>query len=80
MLQFLHEADGVKRIYLPTNGILLSRREVAARLLPYKSKLMVLLQFDGREPDTNAALRKRIRCRYGKMYWITSRIWESACN
>ena len=48
MVAFLHAQAGVKRIYLPTNGILFARRENAEKLAPFKDKLMLLLQFDGR--------------------------------
>ncbi len=57
MLAFLHEQPGVKKIYLPTNGILLGRPEFAANLAPFRDRLMVLLQFDGHERQTNMALR-----------------------
>lgn len=57
MLAFLHEQPGVKKIYLPTNGILLGRPEFAAGLAPFRDRLMVLLQFDGHERRTNMALR-----------------------
>ena len=57
MVAFLHDHPGVKKIYLPTNGLLFAKPESAARLAPFKDKLMVLLQFDGREPETNRALR-----------------------
>jgi uncharacterized radical SAM superfamily Fe-S cluster-containing enzyme len=57
MLSFLHRQDGVKKIYLPTNGILLARPETADRLLPFRDKLMVLLQFDGQSADANQNLR-----------------------
>jgi uncharacterized radical SAM superfamily Fe-S cluster-containing enzyme len=53
---FLHGRAGIKKIYIPTNGLLLANRAAAARLLPFRSKVMVLLQFDG-DPDTNQALR-----------------------
>lgn len=57
MVAFLHAQPGVKKIYLPTNGILFAKPEVAARLTPFRDRVMVLLQFDGREPATNQALR-----------------------
>jgi uncharacterized radical SAM superfamily Fe-S cluster-containing enzyme len=57
MVAFLHAHPGVKKIYLPTNGILFARPEVAERLVPFRDKMMVLLQFDGRAPETNRALR-----------------------
>jgi uncharacterized radical SAM superfamily Fe-S cluster-containing enzyme len=49
LLAFLH-AQPVKKIYLPTNGLLFAREENARRLAPFKDKLMVLLQFDGQQP------------------------------
>lgn len=56
MIAFLHAHPDVKKIYLPTNGILFARAEVAERLVPFRDKIMVLLQFDGRTA-TNRALR-----------------------
>jgi uncharacterized radical SAM superfamily Fe-S cluster-containing enzyme len=57
LVAFLHGQAGVKKIYLPTNGILLSRWDVAHRLAPYRDKVMVLLQFDGRDEKVNHQLR-----------------------
>ena len=57
MVAFLNRQDGVRKIYLPTNGILFARRENAERLVPFRDKLMVLLQFDGRTADANFNLR-----------------------
>jgi 7,8-dihydro-6-hydroxymethylpterin dimethyltransferase len=57
MVAFLHSRPGVKKIYLPTNGILFARPEMAERLVPFRDKMMVLLQFDGQAPETNRALR-----------------------
>lgn len=57
MVDFLYRDARVLKIYLPTNGILFSRRENAERLVPYRDKLMVLLQFDGRSADSNLNLR-----------------------
>jgi uncharacterized radical SAM superfamily Fe-S cluster-containing enzyme len=56
MVAWLHAEPRVKKIYLPTNGILLSRPENVDRLAPFASKLMVLLQFDGRDA-TDRTLR-----------------------
>jgi uncharacterized radical SAM superfamily Fe-S cluster-containing enzyme len=56
MLAFLHE-QRVKKIYLPTNGIAFADPKNAAKLAPFRDKLMVLLQFDGRNPDANRAMR-----------------------
>jgi len=56
MVAFLH-AQPVKKIYLPTNGIAFADAGMAARCAPFRDKIMVLLQFDGRQPDTNRAMR-----------------------
>jgi uncharacterized radical SAM superfamily Fe-S cluster-containing enzyme len=56
MLSFLHDTPGVKKIYLPTNGIEFSKMPVAECLKPFASKVMVLLQFDG-----NAESNRRLR-------------------
>jgi uncharacterized radical SAM superfamily Fe-S cluster-containing enzyme len=56
MVAFLH-AQQVKKIYLPTNGIAFADTGIAARLGPFRDKIMVLLQCDGQRPDTNRALR-----------------------
>ncbi len=57
MVAFLYGLDGVQKIYLPTNGILFSRPENAERLVPFRDKLMVLLQFDSQRADANQKLR-----------------------
>src|SRR6185295_188600 len=56
MVAFLH-GQSVKKIYLPTNGIVFADPDVAARLAPFRDKLMVLLQFDGQQAETNHAMR-----------------------
>jgi uncharacterized radical SAM superfamily Fe-S cluster-containing enzyme len=56
MISFLYEQQ-VKKIYLPTNGIAFADPAIAARLAPFCDKVMVLLQFDGRQPGTNRAMR-----------------------
>ena len=58
LLAVLHGNPLIKKVYLPTNGILLSQRALAAKLQPYKSKLMVLLQFDGLDDETDRVMRK----------------------
>jgi uncharacterized radical SAM superfamily Fe-S cluster-containing enzyme len=51
MVAFLHDLSSVKKIYIPTNGIELTKEGMSERLVPFRSKVMVLLQFDGtREP------------------------------
>lgn len=54
---FLHGRSGIKKIYIPTNGLLLANRATAEKLVPFRSKVMVLLQFDGAGAATNEALR-----------------------
>jgi uncharacterized radical SAM superfamily Fe-S cluster-containing enzyme len=56
MVSFLH-GQRVKKIFLPTNGIAFADAEIAARCAPFRDKLMVLLQFDGKNPETNRAIR-----------------------
>jgi uncharacterized radical SAM superfamily Fe-S cluster-containing enzyme len=58
MLEWLHGQPGVGKIYLPTNGIEFSKPGAARRLRPFRDKLLVLLQFDGREARTNQSLRR----------------------
>ena len=57
MIAFLHADKRIGKIYLPTNGLLLDRDDVMRRLLPFKDRLMVLLQFDGGTDATDRALR-----------------------
>ncbi len=56
MVSFLYTLQ-VKKIYLPTNGIAFADAGMAARCIPFREKLMVLLQFDGKEPNTNQTMR-----------------------
>jgi uncharacterized radical SAM superfamily Fe-S cluster-containing enzyme len=58
MLSFLHAEPNVGKIYLPTNGIEFVKPGMAERLVGYRDKLLVLLQFDGVEAETNQALRQ----------------------
>ena len=57
IFDWLYSQQRVSKIYLPTNGIQLSKDETYKKLLPYKEKLLVLLQFDGVEVKTNQSLR-----------------------
>lgn len=57
MIDWLYKVDAVGKIYLPTNGIELSKATIATRLKPYRSKILVLLQFDGQRKATNDLLR-----------------------
>lgn len=56
MVGFLH-GQRVKKVYLPTNGIVFADGKTAERLAPFRDKLMVLLQFDGQDAGANRALR-----------------------
>jgi len=58
IVAFLHAEAAISKIYLPTNGIEFVKPGVAERLVPFRDKLLVLLQFDGGEPATNRALRQ----------------------
>lgn len=58
MLAWLHGQSSVGKIYLPTNGIEFSKPGIAARLRPFRDKLLVLLQFDGSDAIANQTLRR----------------------
>jgi len=47
----------VKKVYLPTNGILVSKPDTIDRLARYRDKLMVLLQFDSTTDASDKVLR-----------------------
>lgn len=53
---FLHRQN-IKKIYLPTNGLLLANAATADKLVPFRDKLMVLLQYDGVTGDVNETMR-----------------------
>lgn len=57
IFDWLYAQKQVSKIYLPTNGIQLSKPMIAEKLLSYKDKILVLLQFDGQEIATNQSLR-----------------------
>jgi uncharacterized radical SAM superfamily Fe-S cluster-containing enzyme len=57
MVEFLHHHARVKKIYLPTNGLLLAKPGVAEKLRPFREKVMVLLQFDGVSDQADQTLR-----------------------
>lgn len=57
MVEFLHRDPRLKKIFLPTNGLLFARPENADRLVAFRDKLMVHLQFDGAGPEVNQPLR-----------------------
>jgi len=58
MLAFVHGEQRIHKIYLPTNGIELAKPGIAEKLLPFRDRLLVLLQFDGAHAETNQALRR----------------------
>ena len=58
MLDFLLDEPRIAKIYLPTNGIAFDKAGMAERLARYRSKLLVLLQFDGSDANANSVLRR----------------------
>jgi uncharacterized radical SAM superfamily Fe-S cluster-containing enzyme len=58
MLDFLHAEPRIAKIYLPTNGIAFDKPGMVERLVAYRAKLLVLLQFDGSDAAANAVLRR----------------------
>jgi uncharacterized radical SAM superfamily Fe-S cluster-containing enzyme len=58
MLAWLHAEPRVSKIYVATNGIALEKPGVAEKLVPFRDKTLVLLQFDGLEAKTNKKLRQ----------------------
>lgn len=57
LLAFVSEHPKIKKVYLPTNGLLVAKGDVAERLARHKEKLMVLLQFDGVSDAVDRTLR-----------------------
>jgi uncharacterized radical SAM superfamily Fe-S cluster-containing enzyme len=57
MLEWLCDQN-VGKIYLPTNGLIFDRPGVCERLAQFKDRILVLLQFDGRDDVTNPTLRR----------------------
>ena len=58
ILDFLQAEPRIAKIYLPTNGVAFDRDGMAQRLVRYRTKLLVLLQFDGSDAAANATLRR----------------------
>jgi uncharacterized radical SAM superfamily Fe-S cluster-containing enzyme len=58
IVAFLHGEPGVRKIYLPTNGLKLAKASERERLAPFADKLMVLLQFDALSRDANQTMRR----------------------
>ncbi len=57
IVALLHAEAGVKKVFVPTNGLLFAKEENAARAARYADKLMLLLQFDALSKGANEALR-----------------------
>jgi uncharacterized radical SAM superfamily Fe-S cluster-containing enzyme len=57
LLEWLCRQDGIGKIYLPTNGLIFDRPGVCDRLAQFRERLLVLLQFDGRDETSNEKLR-----------------------
>jgi 7,8-dihydro-6-hydroxymethylpterin dimethyltransferase len=57
MLAWLHAEPRIAKIYVATNGIALEKAGMAEKLVPFRDKTLVLLQFDGLEAKTNKSLR-----------------------
>jgi uncharacterized radical SAM superfamily Fe-S cluster-containing enzyme len=57
LLEWLCAQDAVGKVYLPTNGLLFNKPGFAERLRPLRERVLVLLQFDGRDDGANPTLR-----------------------
>ncbi len=58
IVDWLFHQQSIGKIYLPTNGIEFSKPEIVQKLKMYRSKILVLLQFDGGLPNANKAMRR----------------------
>jgi uncharacterized radical SAM superfamily Fe-S cluster-containing enzyme len=58
MLDFLFAEPRIAKIYLPTNGLAFDKPGMAERLARYRTRLLVLLQFDGSDAQANTVLRR----------------------
>lgn len=57
LLEWLCAQGAVGKVYLPTNGLLFNKPGFADRLRPLRERVLVLLQFDGRDDGANPVLR-----------------------
>lgn len=61
MVDWLHAHPGIKKVYVPTNGLTFGREsardEMVRRAARFRDKLMILLQFDALDRSANEALR-----------------------
>jgi 7,8-dihydro-6-hydroxymethylpterin dimethyltransferase len=60
IVEWLCAQSAVGKVYLPTNtnGLLLNKPDVIKRLVRVRERILVLLQFDGRDDSANTVLRK----------------------
>jgi uncharacterized radical SAM superfamily Fe-S cluster-containing enzyme len=58
ILEWLCDQKGVGKVYLPTNGLIFDKPDVCSKLSRFKDRILVLLQFDGRDEVSNSALRR----------------------
>jgi uncharacterized radical SAM superfamily Fe-S cluster-containing enzyme len=58
MIAWLHGEPGVRKIYVPTNGLRLAKPEERARFARYADKIMVLLQLDSLGREANKTIRR----------------------
>jgi uncharacterized radical SAM superfamily Fe-S cluster-containing enzyme len=58
ILDWLCGQEGVGKVYLPTNGLIFDKPDVCKKLSRFKDRILVLLQFDGRDEISNSTLRK----------------------
>jgi uncharacterized radical SAM superfamily Fe-S cluster-containing enzyme len=58
IIVWLCAQEAVGKVYLPTNGLLFDKPGFVERLAPLRERILVLLQFDGRDDGANAPLRK----------------------
>ena len=57
LLEWLCAQDAVGKVYLPTNGLMFDKPGFAERLAPLRERVLVLLQFDGRDDGANPTMR-----------------------
>ena len=57
MVDFVCSEPGIKKVYVPTNGLRLAKAEERAKFAKYADKIVVLLQFDALSREANQAMR-----------------------
>lgn len=57
LLEWLCAQEAVGKVYLPTNGLMFDKPGFAERLAPLRERVLVLLQFDGRDDGANPTMR-----------------------